>query len=259
MTATVGSSAWRAEFWGPGCDPAVIVAKNWVITSGKIQCHKNAIRAFRALGRIMVRRGYVIRRDVTGCYNCRPITGGTAPSAHSQAIALDVNWDTNPYRLDKVVTDVPRALVEEVQSLTTDQGVKAFRWGGDWDGRPDTRQSNYDAMHWEIICTPEEMRAGFSIPAINEEDRTTWPLLDLDEKGEAVRHLQWYLALERTDIAQDGYFGPKTAAAVRDYQTSRGLPADGVVGYGTWTSFISRQPLLAQGAATPTKNQHAPV
>ena len=35
----------------------------------------------------------------------------------------------------------------------------------------------------------------------------------------------------------DGIFGSRTEEAVRNYQTSRGLPADGIVGCNTWRSL----------------------
>ena len=115
-----GTSAWRAEAWGPGCDPSVIQAHYWMIGASKIQCHKNVIRYFRAVGRVMYAFGYQVRGDVTGGYNCRKITGGTSTSAHSQGIALDVNWDTNPYRTDKLVTDMPVAMTEAIEALQTE-------------------------------------------------------------------------------------------------------------------------------------------
>lgn len=256
MANARGSSAWRAEMWGKGCDTSVIIATPWIIGAGKIQCHRNVIRVFRAVGRIMRKYEYAVRSDVTGCYNCRPITGGTAPSAHAQGVALDVNWDTNPYRLDKLVTDMPRAMIEDIEALRTDAGVQAVRWGGDWDGRPETGHSNYDSMHFEVMCTPAEVRAGFSIPDFDPDDRFAWPLLALNEKGIAVMRLQRELAnaLERP-LTADGYFGPITESIVRQYQTSRALSVDGVVGLGTWTALLSRQPRVVAGGFAPNKGQ----
>jgi hypothetical protein len=150
---------------------------------------------------------------------------------------------------------MPPAMVAEIQALKNDGGIAAVRWGGDWDGRPDTPHSNYDAMHWEVICTPHDVKIGFSIPTFNVADQSMWPLLAMDEKGGAVTQLQLYLASVDFVVDQDGYFGTKTEAAVKQYQVSRGLPADGLVGLGTWTALINQQPELAVGSPAPHKGQ----
>lgn len=245
--ASRGSSAWRKEHWGPGCQVSVMVTGPWVIGAGNIQCHRHAVRPFRALGRIMRKYRYQVRSNVTGCYNCRVITGGSSVSSHAQGIGIDVNWDTNPYRTDRLVTDMPRAMIEEIEALETDAGVRVFRWGGDWDGRPETPHSNYDGMHFELIATPEELIPGFSIPLFDESQPLNYPLLALNEKGEAVRQLQRQLL-----VGVDGYFGPKTEMAVKQYQTSRGLKPDGWVGLATWTALFTRMP---PGGPSPSKNQ----
>jgi peptidoglycan hydrolase-like protein with peptidoglycan-binding domain len=63
----------------------------------------------------------------------------------------------------------------------------------------------------------------------------TTPTLQQGSTGEAVRRLQRALtsALART-VSIDGNFGPLTKQAVIDYQSSRGLGADGIVGAQTW-------------------------
>ena len=47
------------------------------------------------------------------------------------------------------------------------------------------------------------------------------------------------LALTRAGfpIVTDGYFGPATAAAVKRFQATRGLPQDGVIGLRTWSAL----------------------
>ncbi|MFI8192088.1 peptidoglycan-binding protein [Streptomyces sp. NPDC085946] len=64
------------------------------------------------------------------------------------------------------------------------------------------------------------------------------PVIGQGASGEAVQRLQRALtaALART-VTADGLFGPTTAQAVRDYQSSRGLTADGVVGAATWSAL----------------------
>jgi len=60
------------------------------------------------------------------------------------------------------------------------------------------------------------------------------------DTGSIVRDLQYMLAVvadyypQVRSIEYDGVFGPRTADAVRDFQTLAGLPADGVVGPVTW-------------------------
>ncbi|MFD7893767.1 peptidoglycan-binding protein [Streptomyces sp. NPDC059743] len=56
--------------------------------------------------------------------------------------------------------------------------------------------------------------------------------------GAVVERLQRALtaALGRT-VSIDGQFGPGTATAVRDYQSGRGLTADGIVGAATWSAL----------------------
>lgn len=51
--------------------------------------------------------------------------------------------------------------------------------------------------------------------------------------GDGVRWLQFWLRLWGYDIAVDGSFGEKTAAAVSDVQKRRGLTVDGIAGEKT--------------------------
>ena len=59
-------------------------------------------------------------------------------------------------------------------------------------------------------------------------------LLKLGSEGEDVKKLQTKLGVDPI-----GKFGPKTDAAVRTWQASNGLTADGIVGDGTWAKMFS--------------------
>ncbi|MFD8823687.1 N-acetylmuramoyl-L-alanine amidase [Streptomyces sp. NPDC059605] len=66
------------------------------------------------------------------------------------------------------------------------------------------------------------------------------PATSLQEgsSGDAVKRLQRSLtAALGSTVAVDGSFGPATTTAVRSYQTSRGLVADGLVGAKTWAAL----------------------
>lgn len=59
-------------------------------------------------------------------------------------------------------------------------------------------------------------------------------LYRLDDSGDAVRDIQGRLLALGFSTDVSGRFGPTTEAAVRAFQTDRGLTADGVVGPETW-------------------------
>lgn len=62
------------------------------------------------------------------------------------------------------------------------------------------------------------------------------PILEQGDTGEAVAVVQRALEVQPSS----GYFGPKTAAAVRDFQASVGLPGTGTIATWTWKSLGSR-------------------
>ena len=65
-----------------------------------------------------------------------------------------------------------------------------------------------------------------------------WIQLQQGASGRAVRGMQHLLRARGSGIAADGNFGPATDAAVRTFQTSTALPADGVVGPLTWAALV---------------------
>lgn len=255
--ATRGSDAWRRETWGTPCELTTVPAA--IYEGGpRAQIHPALLDAYCLLGAVFVAHGYVVRR--LGCFNCRRITGGTSWSSHAWAISVDVNDDTNPYRTDRLVTDMSPAMIADVVAIRTRSGVQVWRWGGNWDGDPETPHSNYDSMHFECIATPDELAAGFTatVPTHTAVPGGTappsvraWPKVRHGSDGPAVLMLQSLLGLERTSGA--GHFGPRTEAAVKAYQRSRGLAEDGIVGLATWTALLTGQPPLPVGAPRPQK------
>lgn len=60
------------------------------------------------------------------------------------------------------------------------------------------------------------------------------PPLKSGSKGLAVEYLQQQLNDNGAKIQVDGVFGAGTRAAVEEFQKGQHLPADGIVGPGTW-------------------------
>jgi peptidoglycan hydrolase-like protein with peptidoglycan-binding domain len=65
-----------------------------------------------------------------------------------------------------------------------------------------------------------------------------FPLVKRGDKIFPVRTLQQLLRARGQNIAVDGIFGPKTEDAVKAFQQSKGLSADGIVGPQTWPKLI---------------------
>ena len=72
-------------------------------------------------------------------------------------------------------------------------------------------------------------------------------------QGSEVTELQKLLNSSGYNLKEDGIYGDKTMAAVKDYQTKNNLSVDGIVGDNTWgalTGSNATQPPLSTGTAT---------
>ena len=66
-------------------------------------------------------------------------------------------------------------------------------------------------------------------------------MIRLGDTGPAVKGLQVMLnGYSYTCGAEDGFFGPRTHASVRAYQTRQGLEVDGIVGPLTWSRLTKQ-------------------
>lgn len=106
-----------------------------------------------------------------------------------------------------------------------------FRWGGDWDGDGLEDDNTYDAMHFEIACTPTDLKTGIDadgIPGsapqpVRVDVVTTLPRLEIGAKGDAVKQLQGLVG-SKVDLG----FGPATDTAVKAAQKQLGLNLTGL-------------------------------
>ncbi len=83
------------------------------------------------------------------------------------------------------------------------------------------------------------------------------PTLRQGSRGPAVTSLQQKLRAKGYAVSTDGDFGPKTAAAVRAFQHSHGLNADGVVGPNTWAKLNAAAAPAPSSGGQPTLKQGA--
>jgi hypothetical protein len=148
---------------------------------------------------------------------------------------------------------MPRVMVTNILRIRTNDGAQVWGWGGNY-------RTVKDAMHFEIVCTPEELATGIDWDTVHQAPLRPnaphrWPLVQRGDRGPAVEKLHDLLGLVLPGEPGYGNFGPITDAAVRDYQTRHGLDVDGRVGRQTWTALLSDQPEVAEDEPGPVKRQ----
>lgn len=68
---------------------------------------------------------------------------------------------------------------------------------------------------------------------------STYTMVAYGSQGDTVRQLQSELNRHGYQLDEDGVFGKKTRAAVRDYQKKNSLRLDGIAGDETWGSLLA--------------------
>src|SRR5262249_23169773 len=150
-----------------------------------------------------------------------------------------------------LVTDMPKAMVNDILAIRTNNGQQLWGWGGNY-------RSAKDAMHFEIVCAPADVATGINWSTVKQPKLTPtkvdqWPLIGRGDGGPAVEELHKRLKIVKPGEPGFGIFGPVTEAAVGEYQRTHGLTADGRVGMQTWTAILGKQPEVAVGDPGPVK------
>jgi peptidoglycan hydrolase-like protein with peptidoglycan-binding domain len=65
-----------------------------------------------------------------------------------------------------------------------------------------------------------------------------WPVVQNGTQGHPIRTLQFLLRAHGHNVTVDGMFGPVTEAAVKAFQTNKGMTADGIMNPQTWSALI---------------------
>jgi len=76
-----------------------------------------------------------------------------------------------------------------------------------------------------------------------------WPVVKSGSGEHPIKTLQYLLRARGHGVAVDGAFGPNTETAVKAFQASRGLAADGIVGPLTWAALVVQVKMGSQGDA----------
>lgn len=79
-------------------------------------------------------------------------------------------------------------------------------------------------------------------PVTGYRQEVVHPLLKRKARGDLVVWAQQHLVGAGADIPVTGFFGPRTARAVREFKESRGLPANGMIDTETWERLLELTP-----------------
>lgn len=157
------------SMWGPRCSGKS--AEVSLYGHGVVTVAPAIIPAVRSLNACLIAWRYETRAADTGAFNCRKKVGSSGWSVHSLKIALDINWQSNPYG-SRLVTNFPAAMRAAIKAIRTNNGKQVWEWGGDWDG-------NKDAMHWQICCSPRDIATGINLHTLPGASVTNPPPITL--------------------------------------------------------------------------------
>ncbi len=144
------------SYWAPRCTgPFATVS---LYGNGKVTVDAAIVSAVKSLNTVLAAYRYSTRAADTGAYNCRLNTSGTGYSMHAYGIAIDINWLSNPYSR-YLKTDMFKygdgRMPHRICAIRTNNGKQVWNWGGFWSG-------NKDTMHYEVVCTPADLRTGIN-------------------------------------------------------------------------------------------------
>lgn len=151
------SSSQLRRVWAPACRGPW--ARISLYGAGKVYVRPATIEAVKALDSCLRSANYKTRSADTGAYACRGQVGSGRTSLHAYGIALDINWQSNPYNR-RLITNMPASLPASIVRIRTNNGRQVWNWGGYWSGTK-------DAMHYEVVCSPADLATGINWRTVN--------------------------------------------------------------------------------------------
>jgi hypothetical protein len=194
-----------------------------------------------------------------GCYNPRPIRGGTKWSTHAFGAAIDWGYGerhSGPGRDIAMDVVVPWLIANHeelgVQQIHDYGGGRYWQSFRGWvmrapgSGLSDSLHIETNKDSWDI-STPVVSRKIVTLevggrPLKPAVVKGTYPgrVLKRGSTGEAVKQLQTQLTARGFSPGNaDGKFGPVTDAQVRAFQQKHANPVDGLVGPKTWGALFA--------------------
>jgi cell wall-associated NlpC family hydrolase len=163
------------------------------------------------------------------CYDCAQFSLACMAAADIPLVSgAHFQWDKTRYQERGKIEDMPRDKVCLV--FRQDEGKMAHVGVYLGDGRVIHARGHAYGVVENLL---DEVRFTHYLIPTGLYDNGL-PTLRRGNQGEYVRMLQQALNQEGAGLEVDGKFGSKTEAAVKNFQQSNGLKADGICGPKTW-------------------------
>jgi hypothetical protein len=222
----------QAKGWGAPCTGARTTI---TLTNGvRLTVRSEIAELTRLIMNANIRQGYSYRQADTGAYNCRYISGTTVWSNHAWGLAIDENWQSNPFTYP-LKTDRPAWEQQRWQRY-------GFALGINYTGKK-------DAMHNEFMGTPAQAAQALALaqreigggapvpppPPPPTDPAASLPTLSYGQTSEAVRHLQQFMVSHfpsYNKYTPTAFYGDLTKAGVAEFQRRVGITgsdADGSI------------------------------
>jgi Putative peptidoglycan binding domain len=158
--------------------------------------------------------------------------GTSVDAVYAHTWPLNRVYGAPIYPLGQIYNSPPFSAVLRFRQDAAAYGAAGVSW---WDWQEATTAG------WGAVGAPIQ-------PLPPPSPAPGYPRLSNGSSGDLVVWAQEHLVAAGATIATDGSFGPKTATAVRAFQTSKGIPATGVIDATTWPALLALKPAAADWA-----------
>lgn len=172
----------------------------------------------------------------TGGFVIKGIEGGRSLSNHASGTAMDLRWNKHVMGRRGTFTAQQVATIRRMLSLLDG----AVRWGGDYVTRA-------DEMHFEVVASAtklrmvaDKIRAGkmgtvvvTTKPKPKPESTNVTTFTEAEARKFQANMNRIFPAYKSTPLTVDGTPGPKTVAALKEFQVRTDLKPDGIAGSKT--------------------------
>jgi hypothetical protein len=152
-------------------------------------------------------------------------TGGSVDAVSAKTVAHNRIYGTPMAPLGQSYDAPTAADVRRFRAVWAGYGAGGLSW---WSWQAS------GAAAWAALTEPAPAAAVLPDPG--------WPALNKGSRGDQVIWLQQHLASADPSVALDGRFTAATQAALKAFQSARGLAATGATDAATWQALL-RVPL----------------